>query len=90
MTFVNRIAQKSVAPFGLVGEMSGDDLQLKWQSPEHSTVLGYVPDGAEMTAMRMTGNSTIKSYCASKFPRIRTFRLRRIRYIAYPVRLWIN
>ncbi len=68
MTFVNRIAQKSVAPFGLVGEMSGDDLQLKWQSPEHSTVLGYVPDGAEMTAMRMTGNSTIKSYCASKFP----------------------
>ncbi len=66
--FTNRIVQKSVAPYGLTGEKFGSDLVLQWQSPDKSSVLGYVPDGAEMKALRMTGGSSITSYCASKFP----------------------
>jgi len=67
-SFNNRIAQKTVAPFGLTGEMNGDDLVLNWNAPENSTVLTYVPEGAVMKALKMTGGTNLTSYCVSKFP----------------------
>lgn len=69
ISFTNRIVQKAVAPYGLTGERSGSDLVLRWQAPDKSSVMSYVPDGAEMKALRMTSSSsTITSYCVSKFP----------------------
>ena len=68
VSFANRVAQKSVAPYGLKGEVSGEDLVLDWQSPEKSTVLSYIPEGVELKALRMTSSgSTQTSYCAVKF-----------------------
>ena len=69
VSFTNRIAQKGVAPFGLKGEVSDGALNLSWASPESSTVYTYVPEGAPMMALKMTGSgSTLTSYCVAKFP----------------------
>ncbi|MDE7465984.1 MAG: T9SS type A sorting domain-containing protein [Muribaculaceae bacterium] len=69
VSFSNHIAQKGVAPFGLKGETDFKTLNLSWASPESSTVYSYVPDGAPMMALKMTGSgSTLTSYCVAKFP----------------------
>lgn len=67
VSFTNHVAQKAVAPYGLTGTKSGNDLQLEWQSPDKSVVLTYVPEDAKLLSLRMTGSSTLTSYCASKF-----------------------
>lgn len=67
VSFSNRVAQKSVAPFGLIGEKSGDDLVLNWQASEQSTVLSYVPDDAKLMSLKMTGGTNYTSHCAAKF-----------------------
>lgn len=67
-SFTNRIAQKAIAPYGLKASQTGSDLKLEWEAPEKATVLTYVPADVEMKALKMTGGTTLTSYCASLFP----------------------
>lgn len=62
----NRIDQKTVAPYGLKGEVANNDLKLSWQSPANSTSLSYITNPEKVLGLGMTGTNPT-SYAVVRF-----------------------
>lgn len=68
MTFENKIAQLSQAPFDLQGEINGNDLNLSWTTPGDAQEINYMTDLSKDLQVSLTHSSgKVTSYQAIRF-----------------------
>lgn len=68
VTANNAIDQRALAPYGLKGNPTNEDLALEWMSPDNATILSYVTDttlgGIGLTK---SGSKPIPSYAINRY-----------------------